>query len=68
MKPRGGCNGDLALHKDLTVLLGKDKDIDIQIKDIFHSWADKDKSQSKKYNTGLRLIPPIKHVVIYVNK
>ena len=37
MKPRGGCNGDLALHKDLTVLLGKDKDIDIQIKDIFHS-------------------------------
>lgn len=37
MKPRGGCNGDLALHKDLTVLLGKDKDIDIQIKDIFPS-------------------------------
>lgn len=37
MKPRGGCNSDLALHKDLTVLLGKDKDIDIQIKDIFPS-------------------------------
>lgn len=37
----------------------KDKDMAKKIKDRFPSWAEKDQSQSKKYNTGLYLIPPI---------